>query len=391
MSPSRIRRTAVALTVFTGSCVATPVARAEILDLGAECRARVVEMNRGTTTVDEAIERYPETASVLPMHAEAAVTAEGSAAVEAIGLALSQFKDPRTVVGAIPDELNLDAAAYSGLFDVHYDVVTEVTERRTVRPTSVEAGAPDGKSVEFAGSFFIQGLLTAVSQERGRSLNGLLARVDANVVKECPVEGPQTLLSARFELVGQSDGTVRMNTGGAAQRADAIDLNLSTVAEDLGVLRVVLLPAVQFDYTYTATVGASFDLTATLRVTLMNLPDGTGVGAAFGMPGEKIGQSIDAVLGGTTGVDTVQAINTQISQIPAPAIPLLVNPPQNPGDLFHLFFGNICGLFGFESLIGLGLIGSWTGLRRVRRSQAASSMWHGPRRFRGASPWQARL
>jgi hypothetical protein len=354
---------AVILTVLVG-----PV-QAELLDVSAECEAKVAEHFLGLPSgVDREAQRYPETTSVLPMRAEAGITREDDGEVKGVGLCFAQFKDPRNLTGEIPDELNIDAATYSSHAALSYQVDTIVVERRQIRPTSAETGLGDGEEAEFVSTFYIRGLLAAVSQQASTDLTGLLARVEATVVQERPGQAAQTVMTAAYELTGQAGGTVNLRTGGGADLGDVVSPNLGGFVDALDVVRVAILPSVEISYNYFAAVGEASTLTATLRVTLVSVANGTGVGAAFGMPGEKIGQTIDAAVGGSSGTSIVQAINDTIGGLPAPAIPFLI-PPEGPsqGILGFLgFFANLCGLFGAETAFGAVLMLGWVGVRTRR-------------------------
>jgi len=348
----------VAVVVAAMACTAC----AEVLEVAATCESRATELDAsGPVTVDSNVERYPETTTVLPMRVEAGISRAVATEVRGIAQCFSQFKERNPVPGSIPDELNLDAATYSDLLGFSYDVVGLVEERRRIRPTAGETGKADGEQVQFTSSFYIQGLLVAVAESAGTSLSGLVARVEATVVHEPNGLPAQTVMSATYELVGQADGSVVFGTAGDANPGDAVNLDLAQFVNELDVLRVAILPAVQISYPYTATVGAESRLTGRLRVRLVCAPGGTGVGAAFGMPGEKIGQTIDTVLGGTAGTDLVRAVNNTIATLPAPAIQFLLEPGGGSG------LPVACCASAPMGIVGLAVMLLWTSLRSRRR------------------------
>ncbi|MBN1345950.1 MAG: hypothetical protein JXQ73_24885 [Phycisphaerae bacterium] len=352
MCTSRFDFAAGAMLSVAACLCLSASARAELIEVSAECEAKVVETVFGDLgTEDSALERYPETTSVLPMRVDAGVTREISEEVKGIGLAFSQFKDPRIQTDEIPDELNLDAAAYSRPFFVGYEVVARVKESRKIQPTASETNRLDGEETEFLSSFYIQGLLVAVAEIGKDNLDGLMARVTARVVHERPGREPQAVLQAVYELRGKSNRRVELVTSGQADPNGVSDLDLSPLLGEIETLRVALLPAVRMDYAYHATIGETSTLTATLLVELESIPGGTGVGAAFGMPGEKIGQVIDAVVGGTTGSKTVQSINNAISALPPPALDFLTPPGQGTFDVADLL-GPLCPVSGIVGMIG---------------------------------------
>ena len=344
-------------------------ARAEVLEISAECRAQVTERVGGqATTVDSELQRYPETTGVLPMRAEAGITNEVDTEIMGLGLCFTQFKDPRSTTSEVPDELNVDAATFSGEADLDYEVIGIVVERRSIRPTANETKLADGTEVILTSDFYVQGLLVAaiVSDDPNTDLTGLLARVEVTVVHTRASSAPETVLLATYELVGQADGSVKLGTQGVARTKHVVNLNLSDRVTELGKLRVAILPSVKLGYEYLTAVGETSELAATLRVRLLSLPDGTGVGAAFGMPGERIGQTVDAVLGGAAGVDTVRTINNVIAGLPEPAIKFL-REPRSENLNFLGFLGSLCGLLGAEAVVGFVFMLGWVGIRARRR------------------------
>lgn len=356
-------------------------ARGELVQISARCESRATEMISGQVGMsDWEIERYPETTSVLPMRAESGITSESAKSEEVVGtrvdgiaLCFTQFKDPRGRTSAVPDELNIDAATYSLGAELGYTVDGLIVERRTILTTAAATGRSEGEEVELTSTFYIQGLLAAVAEAQGAALDGLLARVEATVVHERPGESPVTVLAATYELRGKADGAIALETAGDADPAHVEDWSLGESVGELQTVRVAVLPAVQLGYNYHATVGGESQLTASLRVKLVSVPGGTGVGAAFGMPGEKIGQTIDAIVGGTAGTNVVRAINSSIAELPAPAIDFLLEPSVTPGGILGFIFSG-CGLFGVEGLIGLGTMIGWAGFR-TRRRQHPCQRW----------------
>jgi len=342
-------------------------ARADVVDLSASCQATVIERVGGKdSTTDSKTERYPETISVLPMSTEAGITTTAGDVVKGIGLSFCRFRDPNTKTGSIPAELNVDAATYSDDPELGYEVTGEVVERRRVRFTPGQTGVENGEEVELASTFYIRGLLVALAERSGKDLSGVLARVEVTVVHARPGRTAQTVMSATYELIGQADGTVKLATSGQADLDQVSDIDLTQFTDALGVLRISLLPAVAVPYQYTATVGQESELTARLSVKLISTPDGTGVAAAFGMPGQTLGQALDAVLGNSTGTQIVRAINTSVAALQPPGVDQLIEPGLAAAD-FLAWFLNLCGGLGAESAVGLGVLLGWPRLQSRRR------------------------
>ncbi len=357
------QRLAVYFVAFGLACLAAvDPARAEIVDISGVVETRVTELLNGQpTNVDSSIERYPETTGVLPMTVESGITDATPSTVQGIGLALSRLKDPRGTTGPVPEELNLDAAAYAGFPSTSFDVASSVTEARRIRTDFQLGGPAEGEEGRFFSNFYIQGLLLAVSQSDDRDLTGLRAEVRVIVVHERPGQDPITRLDAAYMLLGQPDGTIALALAGRAEPGKVVEQDLAPFISDFASARVALFPNVNLQYDYEATIGQESTLIATLKVHLIALPDGTGVGAAFGMPGDKIGLAVDSVLGGSTGTSTVQAINTQIANLPATSVQPLTNPDAS--GLLALLPG-FCGSFGVIASMALLAMMSWTGLRR---------------------------
>jgi len=371
MDVDRTRRdlTAVAALGILGWLVAS--ACANVTEISARCESQVVEFLDGKPGAkDLAVERYPESTSVLPMRVQAGVTRESGEKLKGIGLCLSQFKDPRTSTSEVPDELNLDAGVFSAGSNVGYEVDGIVVERRTIRPGTDETGLTEGTQVEFTSNFYIQGLLVVASESIDRDLSGLQALVEAMVVREGSSGPAQTAMIATYKLIGKADGSVELVALGNAPADGALVQDLAATVPDFALLKVAILPAVQISYTYNATVGVESTLTGSLRIRLVSLPDGTGAGAAFGMPGEKISQTIDVAIGETDGPDSVSAINDFIATVPAPGIQFLIDSTGQTASGFLSgffgFFGQICGLFGVETAMGFAVMLGWGGIRMRR-------------------------
>ena len=77
MHRNQARRATYTVFAVAILCISSGAARAELVGLEARAESRVTEMANGSPgTKDVAVERYPETTSVLPMRAEAGVTDE---------------------------------------------------------------------------------------------------------------------------------------------------------------------------------------------------------------------------------------------------------------------------------------------------------------------------
>lgn len=355
------RLVASCLVVAAVNLIGLPKARGEIVDISGVVRTTVTELLNGQpVNVDSAIERYPETTGVLPMTAESGITDAAAGTVKGIGLALSRLKDPRGSTGPIPEELNLDAAAYAGFPSTSFDVVSSVSESRRIR-TEFQAGGPaEGEEGRFYSNFYIQGLLLAVSESDERDLTGLRAELRVTVVHVRPDQDPVTRLDAGYILLGQPNGTIEMALSGRAEPGKVIEHDLAPFVDEFSAGRLALFPNVNLQYDYEAIIGSESTLTATLEVHLVTLPEGTGVGAAFGMPGDKIGQAIGSVLGGPTGTGTVQVINNYIGSLPSTS----VQPLNDLNDGLLVFLPGFCGSFGVIACMALLVMLSRSGMRR---------------------------
>jgi hypothetical protein len=342
-------------------------ARAEVLDLSATCQATVTENSpNGPGQTDTHTELYRQTTSVLPMSTEASITTHAGDQVTGLGLSYCRFEDPFSTADSTPHELNADVATFSDDAALGYDVNSVVTETRKVRFTPEQTQRALGQEVEFISTFYVRGLLIAFARNSGMNLSGLVARMEITVTHARPGRPEQTAMTAVYELVGQSDGTVKLNTSGKAQPGQVIDLELGGVVPEFPVLRLALLSDVAIEYRYTGTVGEESSLNAALRLTLVSLPGGTGAAGVLGMPGEMLGR-LQSVLGLKTASALVRSVNKEIVKLPAAGVDPLVDPEQQSGPpAFLAWFTRLCGGLGAESIVGIALMLGWMALSRRR-------------------------
>jgi hypothetical protein len=347
--------------------------RAEVIDLAGTCHSQVTEYVNGLEARTESqSETFPGSVSALPLRTNVGMINQTSNDFTGAGLCYCLLKDPNLRTADAPDELNIDAATFSTGKGLNYGVGGVITEQRTIRFTTQQTGRLEGEEVEFKSTFTLRGLLIALAQRSGMDLTGLLARVEAQVVQTWPDDANQaakTLLHVTYDLEGQADGSIALVVANDAKASDVnLAPDLGGIVPEFNTVKVALFRQLGLQYRYKATVGQETQLTATLRVVLASLPEGTGVGATFGMPGETLGRAIDTALGTTAAAGIITQVNTVIDTPLFPQIDRMVVPGSGTGSNGFLdFFTTLCGGLGAESLIATGLMLGWVGLNARRR------------------------
>ncbi len=264
----------------------------------------------------------------------------------------ADVNEPDLASDTNPEELGLEANAFSIDPDIAYQVTASAVETRTIVLTPGELGSGPGVEREVESRVFLSGAILVWSLDEGRDLTGLSAEVrftidqirdgDTNGVNVFSASmGVRGLPDGEVEAV--SEGVVTFEFGGPETILDPSDPDplLEGYLDILGNTHVMLIPDQEIAYTYHTEAGEEFDLRATFEVELVNLPDGTGVSAVFGREfaalAEMINEAVPEVDGGAVeaGVNLAQASAT-------------VSPAT--GGRSSTSSGTLCGTLGFEAL-----------------------------------------
>jgi hypothetical protein len=362
-------------------------ARAEILEINAEISASVQEFIDGeATSSDSAFEEFGITTAELPV----SVTALLGDPVEQqrLGLALADFLDPtRETGGPNPEEFGLEVNCFSLDPAASYEVTDDVKETRTVQLSSDELLGTTQDVAVVLSNVFLSGAVVVWSLEESPDLTGLQAEVEFTVVQRPVSTNGQTdqgtngasdeeepppgeeVFATQLVLLGQPDGEVVLEGTGPLEGVlggldllfdGAVDLSdeelvgqiVDLTVETLGEFHVLLIPDQVLGYLYEASPNEPFVLEARFHVRVVNLPDGTGVAAAFGRPFSGLQEVLDGTSGQNSGASVQSAVNAaQVLAQPTTAVtPAGASAGRSTG---------LCGALGFEALalttLGLGL------------------------------------
>jgi hypothetical protein len=339
-----------ALICAAGAALGTS-ARAEIISLAGFAQAQVTEyyLNEARDS-DSASDAYPETAAELPLQVvahlvspEARAGDPNEAAAASVG---AQLADPTTVTSPNPEEFAINLALHSISPHIRYVAAATSRETRGVRyaPGELSLFSADGDAVTLTGRLFLDGALTIFANQTGRDLAGVYARLIVTVVKRVEGLDDVTVFSGQVELAGTADGTVAVNVEGDFPTNRLVLTDFSGTSFLFDVFRVLVLPNLTIDYPFDAVVGQDFTLAASVSVEAANLPDETGVAVILGTPTDTLIQVIGLTNDAQTASEFVSKLNTERANPTGDLVyPTAKNWPFLPA----------CGLFGFESILGL--------------------------------------
>jgi len=333
-------------------------ARAEIVRTRANIEAQVQLFVDGKShSLDSAFETYPDTATELPI--EAAATLANPEALDNPVSAVAVFRDPRRIIDSPnPAEFGLEASCGSQDSVVNHEARAAAVETRTIRLTRNELLGALADPPMVVGRFFLSGAVVMWSTKDGSDLTGLKAELALSVTQIFPPTSTspsgdrRELFSATLTVLGQSDGTLRVDQQGVPIRhtpgnRDVVDPNIGPLS---GVSKV-LLPDQVLQYLYPARPDEEFDLEARIETRVRNLPGGTGVAAAFGRPLAQMSSPLAAAVNAAQAALEPVTISVETAQADA----------RSAG--FRL---PACGAFGIEAS-GLVLISLLPCLPRALR------------------------
>lgn len=297
--------------------------------------------------IDQASKTFPGTSDTLPLQVVARLLSQTQ---KAGALAAVQLENPLTSTIANPQEFALDLVLDSLTPTTRYTGTGFIQEVRGVLYTPEEiGGTANGERLRFTGRMFLDGALVMFATTNATDLTGTSVAVRVTVVKEVAGEDNQTVFDGTLSATGSTDRQVRFTAEGSLPTSGIIDTDLAGLNPDLGVLRVIVLPNLAIDYPYEAVIGQEFTLRATIQVEAAHRADGVGVGAILGLPLDTIIELLTITRSSATAKTINDAVNDERA-----------DPSGEPAFPQTLGVFPACGLFGFESLLGVaGLLGMW--------------------------------
>jgi hypothetical protein len=312
----------VAGLAIAGVLAWSAVASATVTMIDATVQAEVQEVPAsGPGDSDLAFEDLNETATNLPLEAAALLGGTDSGDTTGGASATTRFFDPRLSLDADPDEFQLSVVAVSPSEGSTYVAEADATEQREVTFLAEELAREDGTPLAVRSQFFLDGFVLIWSDPGVTDLSETLAAVELSVGRIRPhgAAGPKSLLDARIELTGTSDGGVSLAASGAIAEENVVLLDLTGDSEEFGALHLLIIPAsTALAYDYDADVGEDFQLEATISANGTSAP-GTGVAVQLGVPPLALAQSITSLIGALIGDALGNLVDDALSAAPAPA------------------------------------------------------------------------
>jgi hypothetical protein len=343
--------TRIGMVVAVALAASSLPATAEVTSIAGYTLAEVTEFRSGVEgDHDRATDSYPETSAVLPLQVIAHLTSSGflagTATEEAAAIVAAQFADPRLPDSPNPGEFAINLALNSVSESIRYEARAVSRETRSVvhLPRELDLLVPAGAPVSLTGRLFLDGALTLFAEDAGQDFTGAYATLTVTVVKRLEGLPDETLFTGRIELRGDTEGQVTVADEGAFPTDRLILDDLTESMPDFGAFHVLIIPDIAIDYPYSANLGQEFILEATVEMTAANLPDHCGVAAVLGTSTDALTQVIELTEGAEVAAETLSAFSKAREDAAADAA---LQPPS----LFPL-----CGVLGFETLIGLAAL-----------------------------------
>jgi len=318
---------------------------------------------QGTTPGNSefAFKDLDQTTPTLPLITAANLSHSENEKVVAAATAQTQFSDPTEHVLPDPSEFGINLAAYSVSATTSYSAQSEANEIRSITFLDTEIGSPDGTAIQVQSQFFLDGVILLWGEANNTNLAGVTADITVTVAQTRPASpAVLTVLDAGLTFTGQADGTATLSTNGQLVADNLQIVNLSNTVPGFGPLQMIILPTVAIPYTYSAQVGETFELKATIQSNIRNQPN-TGASVTLGVPLLELAALINTVSGGTAGDLLLQALQFALVNTPPPLKPLL--PKENPTTVTlanqRTIFAPLCGSVGIESALLLTLFSTW--------------------------------
>ncbi len=333
-------------------------AQALVQTIDATVEASVVQhLAEGVVNTDASFESLDETTSNLPLKAEGRLLQldENQASVSA-GYAFTQFSDPRASDSANPQEVGVEAVAFSFDAVANYDLANGATETRTITFTADEIGQPDGTALQVTSFFFLNGFIL----QWGDLVNAASpssAEVTIRVKQTRSGDDAATIvLEASLSLSHNSDGTpVVVATGALTDDQVALGHSLSPI-DLLGTTNLLVIPQLGIPYQYEAAVGEEFTLEAQVECRLDNRPfTGTAIGLGIS-PESFVSDLLDLLGEPVSAALSIPGLNSGPPLQAAKPLPMgeTIVKVADPAGL-SILTQPFCGMLGIESML-MGLL-----------------------------------
>ncbi|MFO0839106.1 MAG: hypothetical protein U1D55_11355 [Phycisphaerae bacterium] len=323
-------------------------ASATVVSISGAARVQIQEIKLGQTTSTVSDEEGFPGGETLPLQVFKFLDTPGDQSGQTGGAAAmaAQFADP-LLQQPNPEEFAVNLSLNSVPADLRYHGEAHLEENRQIVFNPGELFLrPAGSSASLVGRLFIDGALTVYATKPDADLSSSGVTLRVTVDKLVSGKSDETVFSGDVRLTGLSGGNARVDVSGDFPAGSLILSDLSIFVSDFGVFRALILPNLQIDYSYPAIIGEPFTLRASVDVIADSVGGETGVAAVIGTPTDTIAQVIGAINGQSAATKFLDTLKQEREKPTGE----LVFPQPTP-------VGGLCGLFGFESLVGLGVLG----------------------------------
>jgi hypothetical protein len=351
------RRSWWALAVLVAVLWSAGPVQADITSIAGSVSAVVREfVSDQAGRTDQESAEFPDPVPTLPLQVVAELRADGQE--QAAAAAAAQFADPFQLTTENPEEFAIDLALLSVSPRIRYTADARSQETRGVVFTTTEFPLRSpGQTLGFTGRLFIDGALAVFSPTVQRDLTGANVSLLVTVVTQSAGRADETVFSGRVGLQGGTSGSVQNIAEGDFPTRALIRSDLTSVVTEFEVFEVLIIPSITIDYRYTAAINEPFSLVATVEVEAANASDEVGVIALVGTPVDSIQQVIAALRGETLASKmTTALVNERAQPTGTPAFP-------TTGRAMPM-----CGMLGFEFVLGLGALVGLRWRRPLRRA-----------------------
>lgn len=346
---------------------ATPICMADILEVRGSVNATVEELiDGGVQERNEVDEFLPETKPSLPIRVLATV-AQTTASKPAAGLAAAQISDITKSTEPNPQDFALVLALNSLDTDVRFRGRAKAEETRVIRLSRAQLGLPNNENTRVVDSrFFLDGVLALFSATAKRDFTDGFVVLRLEVEQRIPSNGiePQikTVLEGSIELRGTSDGNTIFTVTGDIPADRIVRVSLTTSENGLPSFPAAIIPQIVIPYEFEATVDQTFELVARISIEAeCGTPD-AGAVALIGTPVDELRDVIDEVAVPPLTAGAVETLDKSRNYALGTDDDLSALPLAGLG---------VCGLLGFESLLGLVALTGLSG-RRVFSASTGS-------------------
>ncbi len=336
-------------------------AAAEFVDIRGSARIDLQEFVDGSPGDSNfAFDSFPGSQADFPIQVVVRLDSQQSDA-PAAATGAAQLADPQTSGEPNPSEFAVNIALNSRSSRIRYQSSTRIEETRVVRfdPGEISADSAVGDLESLFGRLYLDGALAIFADSNQTDLTGTNVKVHVTITLEQAGAAAQTVFNGAITVEGQPAGEINVSADGAFPVNSLVLSDLGGLLGGSNVFLLLVLPNLQLDFVYDVIVGQEATLNAVLELEADSAPE-SGVAAVLGTPTDAIDQVISITDGAEVAGKVIQAIERERAH---PTGELAADLYDLGGDSRSPIMP-LCGLFGFEFVFGLALLGGWRVVRR---------------------------